>query len=253
MNNFKTFVISLPEATDRQDIMRAHLGAHGVEFEFIEAVDGRQFDPATHPAHDTLKRRLFFGRDLLGAEIGCLLSHKKIYQKIVDEQIPLALIFEDDVELKDNFMSILEASLRHIDRYDILRFINKPKLIKKPHKKLIALDDTHHIIQTHGVPGGAYAYLITLDGAKKMLRQMEKNYLPIDTLMGQTWLTGMRARSLLISPGISDFRKDLGSFIGDDRFDKAAPDIKLPLALIYPLTRLGYKIYEAVMRQIAYR
>lgn len=236
--------------------MRDHLSAHGIDFKIIDAVDGRNFDVPNHPAHDTLKRRLFFGRDLKGGEIGCLLSHKKIYEKMVLENIPLALIFEDDVELKDNFSQVLDTCLKHVQSYDILRFINKPKLIKKPHKTLISIDNNHNIIQTHGVPGGAYAYLITLDGARKMLSGMETNYLPVDTLMGQIWLTGMKdkngSRSLLVSPGTTDFRKDLGSFIGDTRFDKSAPDVTGWQAILYPLTRLGYKIYENIMRWMAY-
>ncbi len=78
----KTFVISLPEATGRQEHMRQQLSAQGIsDFEFFTAVDGRAFDVPTHPVYNAAKRRLFFGRDLKGGELGVLLSHKAIYEK----------------------------------------------------------------------------------------------------------------------------------------------------------------------------
>ena len=248
--NLTTFVISLIHAKDRQDLMRQHLSEHGLDFEFIEAIDGMQFDVPNHPAHHTLLRRLFFGRDLKGAELGCLLSHKKCYEKIIKENIPLSLIFEDDIALQDSFSSLLSESLKHINQFDILRFIIKPKLLKKPHKKIADLDQTHFIGKTHGVPGGAYAYLITLEGAQKMLSKMDRNHLPVDTLMGQSWKTGLK--SYVVMPGIVDYRRDLGSFIGEERFDKSELDLKMPLKLIYPLTRFGYKLYENLMRWVRY-
>lgn len=248
--SLKSFVITLDGAKDRQDLMTKHLSDHGLDFEFISAIDGRAFDVANHPSHRTLLRRLFFGRDLKGGELGCLLSHRKCYKKIIDENISLALIFEDDVELQENFSPLLSASLNHVDQFDILRFIIKPKLLKKPHKKVADLDQTHFVGKTHGVPGGAYAYMITYDGAQKMLKKMDRNYLPVDTLIGQSWKTGLK--SYVVMPGTVDYRRDLGSFIGEDRFDKSELDLKMPLKLIYPLTRLGYKLYENLMRFLAY-
>lgn len=250
MNNLPIFVISLSEAAVRQSYMREHLTAHGLDFTLIDAVDGRQFDVASHPAHDTFRRRSFFGRDLKGGEVGCLLSHKKCFEKIVAEDISIALIFEDDVVLDENFTKILNAALQHKDSYDILRFIKKPKLLKKPHKNLFHLNDKHSICKTHGVPGGAYAYLITRTGAEKMLYQMEKNYLPVDTLMGQVWLTG--ARSYLVMPGVATVKDELGTMIGDERFDKKKLDASGVQKILYPLTRAGYKAYEMVMRAWQY-
>lgn len=243
------FVISLPEATERQRITKAHLAEHGLDFTLIEAVDGRGFDVANHPAHDTLRRRLFFGRDLKGGEIGCTLSNKKCYEIIVAQNIPLALIFEDDVVLDKNFIEILQLSLKHTTHFDLLRFISKPKLLEKPHKKLIPLTvqngKTYHITKTHGIPGGSYAYLITLSGAKKLLKALEKPaYLPIDAIMGQTWLTGLRSLMLLPSP--VNVRPEFDSFIGNERFTKEKP--KGLIRAAYPLTRLGYKLYENGMR-----
>ncbi len=52
---------------------------------------------------------LRMGRKPLVGEMGCALSHIKIYKKMVDENIPCACIMEDDVMVLEHFNEQLEA------------------------------------------------------------------------------------------------------------------------------------------------
>ncbi len=52
---------------------------------------------------------LRMGRRPLVGEIGCALSHIKIYKNMVDENIPCACIMEDDVMVLEHFNEQLEA------------------------------------------------------------------------------------------------------------------------------------------------
>ena len=59
-------------------------------------------------------------------ELGCALSHKRVHEKIVAEQIEQALIFEDDIWIKDkNFKHILDRVVSQNSRnhtWDYLQF-----------------------------------------------------------------------------------------------------------------------------------
>lgn len=94
----KVYVINLEVAGERLAFMTKQLGEAGVAFERFPAVDGRALsEEELRRVSAPLLQRLFMGRKLLKGEIGCALSHKRIWEKIVEEGEELACILEDDV------------------------------------------------------------------------------------------------------------------------------------------------------------
>lgn len=247
MKQFPAFVISLPEAHARRQAMKVQLDRLGIEFSFFDAVDGRGFDVPSHPAYDAVRRRAFFGRDMTGGEIGCLLSHRGLYKKIVEEGLDAAVIFEDDAMLHDDLPKVLAALASCKVPYDLLRFLGSEKVALSPQKIIAPVTQGYTLNRLCTTPGGAHAYLITQEGTRKMLRQMQKNYLPVDTLMGHVWKTGIRA--FIIQPGIALHDLDQPSFIGDARFDKKSDAVK---PWYYPASRALFKAYEGAMKRIAF-
>jgi GR25 family glycosyltransferase involved in LPS biosynthesis len=58
--------------------------------------------------------------DRTGA-IGATLSHYKIWRKMIDDNIPMAIIIEDDMHLMSNFYNILEKEIEKYNKeFDIL-------------------------------------------------------------------------------------------------------------------------------------
>jgi glycosyl transferase family 25 len=107
----------------------------------------------------------------------CTFKHFLIYEKMVQENIPEALIFEDDAMLADNFVSIFNATMKEWrNRRDInpdqlfisyensmLQFI--PSATRTPGIHLYRATETRC----------AGAYFITLESAKKILSFTEHN------------------------------------------------------------------------------
>lgn len=251
MSPLKTFIITLPEATKRQEHMRAQLAAQGItDFEFFPAVDGRGFDVPNHPNYNAAKRRLFFGRDLKGGELGVTLSHKAIYQKMLDENIAIALIFEDDAYLEPDFKTVCDALTSTPIDFDLVRFLGSKKVarLQQYTKRTVIGNYTLNALRT--APGGAFAYLITRAGAHKMLTLLDRFYLPIDTLMGHNWKNGLDA--YIIQPGLAEQDTSQEQYIGTARFKKTL-DLPPAMRLIFPLTRAAYKAYEGGMKQIWYQ
>ena len=241
------FIISLPEDAHRRERLIVQIIQAGMDYTVIEGVDGRDFDVQNHPVYDAKRRHRYFGRDLLGGELGCLLSHQKALEAFVESNHPYGVIFEDDAVLQDNFKPCI-ATLTALDTIpDLVRFIGKNKVYKTKHKILHDLGNDIKLARTQGTPGGAYAYFISKAGAQKLLKHLQKIYMPVDTIMGHGWMTGIDNLITIPSPVTHAEIEDTN--IGDERFDKTIILSGMDKHL-YPLTRGFYKLRETVMKRV---
>lgn len=103
----KIFVINLERRTDRRVFMEQQLQKLGLEAEFIHAVDGAHLSEEEQALYDEPTAVAFNGRPFALGEIGCTLSHRVIYERMVREKIPQALILEDDVSLSEDVSRII--------------------------------------------------------------------------------------------------------------------------------------------------
>jgi glycosyl transferase family 25 len=103
-----TWVINLKRSPERRRYITAHLHELGLPFELIEAVDGRNLTPEDLAAVYGAERAITcIRRELAPGEVGCCLSHLKLYRRMVDENIDEALILEDDVMIQPDFFEII--------------------------------------------------------------------------------------------------------------------------------------------------
>lgn len=252
MNNtipLKIFIINLPEALDRRKKIDKLFKEKRLDYEFIEAVDGRQYDVINHPIYNATKRLLYFGKHMTGGEIGCFLSHKKVYQKMIDENIKKALIFEDDVILHDDFFDIVQKILSIPLNYDFVRFLGGPKLERLKLRNVYKLDSKYYLVRHKGTPGGLHATLMTSSGVKKIIKHLDYTAYPIDTLLGQNWLTG--CNWFTVRPGLAIQDLSFQSSIGESRFDNKK-DIQKIKKIIYPFTRAWFKFTETICKKYWY-
>ena len=91
------YVISLADCARRRQAVSDALLAIGLEFEFVDAVDGRTGLP-DNPAFKVDPRTMMtkHGRDLSDGEIATALSHRLAYQRLLESGQDHALILEDD-------------------------------------------------------------------------------------------------------------------------------------------------------------
>ncbi|NDL01285.1 glycosyltransferase family 25 protein [Photorhabdus bodei] len=109
----KIFIVNLKKDIERKKSIQHQSEKLELDVEFIEAVNGRElsqdeiklFCPDFHKSSMTL------------GELGCSLSHLKIYEKMVKENIQLALIMEDDAEIGRDIREILDFLITIYSRY----------------------------------------------------------------------------------------------------------------------------------------
>jgi GR25 family glycosyltransferase involved in LPS biosynthesis len=117
----KIFVISLSNEKERQNYIQSFFDAKGASFEFLFGVDGRKLSQEEiNSFHDAEKAKKY-GGELSRGEIGCALSHRLVYERMVKNNIERAIIMEDDIKLKNDFFIISDL----LEKIPINNFIIK--------------------------------------------------------------------------------------------------------------------------------
>ncbi|WP_372720748.1 glycosyltransferase family 25 protein [Novipirellula sp.] len=204
----RAFVISLERATTRFEHAKSLLSQLPMDAEILPAVDGSEMSDAEvaachhrhvhHPRYPFALRR---------GEIGCFLSHRNAWQKIIDSGLDAALILEDDVLVdSDRFRGAIEFVRAHApkDSYVQLPVRNVPR-------DVIALSSRggHRILLPTITPLRTSGQWVTRLAAKRLLRATETFDRPVDTTLQMHWITGVRLLTLDPS-GIRDLTAELG-------------------------------------------
>lgn len=115
----RVFLINLEKNKERLAYMQAQLERLGVAFERIPAVYGKELSrKELCRKFSAFRSYCATGVRLTLGEVGCALSHIKIYRRMIEENLSYALIFEDDI--------IIDSSL-NVKLQEIERFINPQK------------------------------------------------------------------------------------------------------------------------------
>ena len=69
------YLINLDGSDERLGTISAALAKHNIAFERVSAVDGRKFDVQSLDIYQEQEALSYMGRQLVGGEIGCYLSH----------------------------------------------------------------------------------------------------------------------------------------------------------------------------------
>jgi glycosyl transferase family 25 len=186
------FIINMKKDIDKKKHMQTLCEKFNLEFEFIEAVDGRLLNDKEIEAVYSKKQMINnLGRELTKGEIGCALSHILIYKKIVTKNIQTALILEDDIDFDQKLIDCLNSINQFPDDWELILLghhsMSSRKIVTPYnfwYKKY--LNKTNIIRKPSVVGGGTYGYCINNKGAKKLLGHLQKIAKPIDHYTGSS-------------------------------------------------------------------
>lgn len=216
------YVISLTRAVDRRADITRRLTAAGIDYEIIDAVDGNELDLSTlkNRLHQD-KFRAKYDRDMKRGEIGCFLSHYNLWQRIVKEQTPFALVLEDDAEWDDDFLQTVRDVLQSKYYWNVVH-LSKSDGVGRIYSTLQTVGDNRKLARYKHPMGVTAAYLIDLDGAKKLLPQCYAITEPIDMQWLLYWQSNVYFYHVHPPPaaGADD------SQIGDRPFEKSKHQLR---------------------------
>lgn len=161
--NGACFVVNLDRAINRWPIIKERVENAGFKPERFPAIDGSKGHCKKQWLDFGTRRDAEYIFDSDG-QAGCGLSHANIWDHIVKNNIPFASVFEDDVLFHKDWKTLSPLFYQHTDKN---------------------IDIVHYGCQGTGGPASplvtsvpvfcTHAYLITLEGAKKMVNTVRES------------------------------------------------------------------------------
>lgn len=94
------------------------------------------------------------------------LSHRLIYEHIVDNKLPCAVIFEDDFSLCDNFLEDFKRVTETLPPFDVIQLGYCPHGGKPSTPQVCGSNVKKKLVLKYGWPGAcAHAYILSYQGA----------------------------------------------------------------------------------------
>jgi glycosyl transferase, family 25 len=198
------YVINLIQSVRRRDHISKHLNEIGIPFSIVEAIEGSAIPEQeltdrniTGLWKDGSRTRVMFKGD-----VGCVLSHLKIYRKMIDENIEMACILEDDIECRTDFREFLNPANLLITEWDLLYLGHHTQFSEKEawsvKKKKIPAGC--FIGEPVELPRGSYGYIIKKKAAELILKNAYPIRMSQDCYTGNSPAIGIRVR--LLSPPV---------------------------------------------------
>jgi len=176
------FVINLESALKRREEISSQLHALGISFEIFPAVDGRKMTESELQQHYDAAKAAREREKMTRAEIGCALSHLGIYRKMVEQDIPHALILEDDADLSPDLKLVLDQlEHRYTAEQEIVVLLNHvPNYLKRSRTDLM---EGRKLAKTYGLCWSSHGYFITRQAAQRMLEKLHPVWIVTDHWM----------------------------------------------------------------------
>lgn len=112
MRDWPVFILTLPGDDKRRMGLEEALADAGLAWELYYGIDGRDGLPAEYEQFvDRQTARHKLGRDMSDGELACALSHRAIYQTILQRRLPGAIILEDDARPTPAFVSVVKEKV----------------------------------------------------------------------------------------------------------------------------------------------
>ncbi|KRG03548.1 glycosyltransferase 25 family member [Drosophila mojavensis] len=185
LNLDNIFMINLERRPERRQKMENLFAELGLEVEHFAAVDGKQLNTqlvqemgiSFMPGYEDP----YHHRPMTMGEIGCFLSHYRIWQQIVERQLLQVLILEDDIRFDPYFTANALRVLQQASNYDYdLIYFGRKRLKDESEPWVEGSDNLVHVGYSYWTLG----YVITLRGAEKLLavKPLEK-LIPVDEFL----------------------------------------------------------------------
>lgn len=231
------FLINLDSSEDRLKHVEARLLAAGfvrlegssirwgksdIVIERISAVDGRKMSRTELQNWRATDKRFWdwTTHELTPGEIGCFLSHRTFWQKVVQSRLSHAFVLEDDILFSEEIFKILSSEDWIPADADFVKLNLFPTNSSHmyPVGDPTGLVGGREIRKTVGRIYGTGCYVITREAAEECLQRSEKMALPVDLFMFDSRFDFAPHKVIYtIFPGLAVDAADAVSTIGGTR------------------------------------
>ncbi|MDR2400064.1 MAG: glycosyltransferase family 25 protein [Deferribacteraceae bacterium] len=205
----RVFAVNMKTDIERRTHILKECARHSLDVEIVDAVIGKNL------TETEIKEKVsdFENSGFTRGEIGCSLSHINIYRKMIDEGIEIALILEDDADIKDT----INEAMAEIETFDGKRRKPSIYLLTEAEKYIQNFKVPLKTVTLHKYHRGWYTqgYIINRECAEILAKHLYpiKNY-------ADNWryiLFSTKINIHTVIPTIITTFKGMESTIGEDR------------------------------------
>ena len=193
----------------------------GLDFEFIDAVDARNGLPQAFEEQidrEAIRRNL--GRDMLGPELGCALSHTLAYREILKRDLPCAVVLEDDIVPTTDFLELLRSGVLERSNYDlVLLYYNLATAFRWSFRRCLG---ERKFFRFSALPSSTACYYLTRAGAARLLEAAT----PVSFVADWPLLIPFRMRSAGVFPSV--VKHSLPPSLIEDSRRESASNVEAP-------------------------
>ncbi len=240
----KIFVLSLLRSVERRATVSKVMADHGLDFEFIDGVDGKE---GSHPLLKKFKPNKFLvrhGRPSNPGEGGCYASHYLAWEKCIELDEPI-IVFEDDFFLRECVHDVFAKAETLVKRYPFIRLEDNGPILQK------VVDDTEgfELVKFLKIPQRATCYALSPVAAKAFVRHSEEFVYPVDVFFRHQNLHRVPFFGLSPRPVAPADPAGDNSEIGNRHRDKGPAWCKLT-KLIFKIKNLFLNIMTNIYHEI---
>lgn len=183
IENMELYVINLKRRSDRLQRFYETIPFPPSEIHVNYGFDGKYYE------NESEEEKIMYNKisnKLLPGEKGCLISHIRIYKEMIKNNIPFAMIFEDDCILCDDFKNKIQLIVNEMPKdTEILYFGGrfnadfkmKDNSYKNITENIVAHNTKNWSHRDHlNDDRGTFGYIISQSLAIKLINYFENNY-----------------------------------------------------------------------------
>lgn len=188
--NIKIYAINLDRSVDRWSALSRQAEELNLDLVRVPGVDDTFVPPEERLDTDEYSFSRNNGRILLPGEYGCYRSHLKALSLFLNTGDPLAIIVEDDIQLRPDLVAQVDAAFQALPQADVIKLLNHRIVwFKKFATSSLGIDIGR---AAHGPQGSTACYAVTRLGAEQLTTRLARMEYPWDIALERGWATGIK-------------------------------------------------------------
>ena len=200
------YLINLDGSDERLGTISASLAKHNIAFERVSAVDGRKFDVQSLDIYQEQEALSYMGRQLVGGEIGCYLSHLECAKRFLASDSDALVVIEDDMQVDINFLPVIENAIAWLVQqrpdWEMINYGNQKMKIATPLHQHGAERQTFTLCHAHYFPITTTGIVWSRHGAQAFVSASSKIFAPVDNFL-RYWQTRRNQGYSFLPPLVS--------------------------------------------------